>query len=279
MRNDRSLSRYIRELGSHEPLERDEEHRLALAYRRTRSPRLAERLVCSHLRLVVRIAREYAWSGHELLDLIEEGNLGLVLALGKFDPDRGVRLSSYAAWWIRATILHFIAANRRMVRIGTTKEQRKVMARLRSARAELERLGTPADIDELARRMGVRSDGLAALAQHIETTDVALDAPIRDEDESTTRLDVLLAADETRPDTLVEHAEHAQHLRRATDAFMQTLDPRDLRLFRSRWLTEEPPTLREMGKRFGVTRERARQLEKRLLDRFRRFAVDAELAA
>ena len=132
--DDRGLSSYMHDLRRYPPLDRDEEHRLAVAYRRTGAPDLAQALVCGHLRLVVKIAREYRWSKHPLLDLIEEGNLGLVVAVQKYDPDRGVRLSSYAAWWIRAGILQFVVSSRRLVRIGTTVEQRKVMARLRSAR-------------------------------------------------------------------------------------------------------------------------------------------------
>jgi RNA polymerase sigma-32 factor len=274
----RSLTSYIRALSSLKPLERDEEHRLALEYQRTGARDVADRLVRGHLRLVVKIAQEFRWSGHDLLDLIEEGNLGLLLSLKKYDPTRGVRLSSYGALWVRATILHFVARNRRLVRIGTTAEQRRVMSRLRAERTRFEQLGITPDIAMLAERLDVPADGLAELEQHMNNAEVALAAPTPG-DEHVRRLTGLPAPPDARPDRQLEQAEHEAHLRRTTRAFLRTLAPRDRQFFRARWLSEDPPTLQAMGVRFGVSRERARQLEARLLDRFRSFAEAQQVDA
>jgi RNA polymerase sigma-32 factor len=268
----RPLSLYLRELGQHAPIGRDEEHTLAVEYQRTGRAELARRLVLGHLRLVIKIAREYYWARHDLADLIAEGNVGLLIALTKYDPKRGVRLSSYAVWWIRAMIQRFIIENRRLVRIGTTAEQRKVMAHLGAEKAKLQQQGILPTTERLAQILGVRSEGLAALEQHIGSAEVSLDAPTGD-DEGTSRLALLPAPSEMRPDELVERSEHDARLRGAVDEFLGTLGKRDRQLFRARWTEDDQPTLQEMGDRFGVSRERARQLEKRLLQRFRVFAA------
>jgi RNA polymerase sigma-32 factor len=264
-----AMQAYLSQLKRHPPLDRDEELVLAQEYRRTGSPEVARRLVCGHLRLVVKIALEHRFSGVDLVDLIAEGNVGLLIALGKYEPERGVRLSTYASWWIRALVRRYVMDNRRLVRIGTTARQRHVMRHLREERARLERDGLPAEAELLAERLGVPAEGLAALAQHLEHGEVALDAPAGED--APTRL-AMLGAPGHRPDELVERAEADAHVRATVDAFLGTLPEREQQLFRARFLEDEQPTLQELGRRFGFSRERARQIEEKLIGRFRAFA-------
>ena len=228
-------------LGEMKLLDATEERRLARRWRRTRDPRIAERLVRAHLRLVMMIARRYRFSGHDLRELFQVGALGLLSALRKYDPGRGVRLSTYAASWIHARILEFLWNNRRLVRAAP------------SVRSRARRPGaTPRQLE-----------AAVALRRHLRTTERDLDLP-------------LMAPDEQRPDALVEAAELRARLRAAVDRFAGRLPERDRAILDARLRAEEPVTLAALGVRFGISRERARQLERGLVERLRRH-VAAEL--
>jgi RNA polymerase sigma-32 factor len=267
---------YINEIRKIPLLSREEEHELAAEFVRTQDPDIARRLVTANLRLVVKIAHEYRRAYRNLLDLVQEGNVGLMQAVKKYDPFRGVKLSSYAAWWIRAYILKFILNNWRLVKIGTTQAQRKLFFNLRKEKEKLEQLGFAPEHKLLAQRLDVTEAEVAEMEKRLEGSDLSLDAPIgRDDDATRTRLDTIPST-MSRPDVAAEAGEFRTILREKLEIFAQGLEGREQTLFRDRWLTDSPRTLQEIGDQFSISRERARQLEKRLLDRLRKY-LEAEL--
>jgi RNA polymerase sigma-32 factor len=208
---------------------------------------------------------------------VQEGNIGLIQAVGKFDPYRGVKLSSYAAFWIRAYILKFILNNWRLVKIGTTQAQRKLFFNLRKEREKLEQLGFQPTTALLAEKLDVAEKEVIEMERRLAAPEASLDAPLGsgDDDGVRTRLDYL-PSDDDRPDRAVAQNEFAQLLRSKLEAFALTLEGREQAIFRERWLTEDPLTLQELGDRYQISRERARQLEKRMLDRLKKY-LEAEM--
>jgi RNA polymerase sigma-32 factor len=253
-----------------------EEHDLAVRLVEHGETGAARKLIEANLRLVVKIAYEYRRAHRNLLDLVQEGNIGLIQAVGKFDPYRGVKLSSYAAFWIRAYILKFILNNWRLVKIGTTQAQRKLFFNLRKEREKLEQLGFQPTSALLAEKLDVPEREVVEMERRLAAPEASLDAPLGSDDDGTrTRLDYLPSDDE-RPDRAVAQSEFSQLLRSKLEAFAQTLEGREQAIFRERWLSEEPLTLQELGDRYHVSRERARQLEKRMLDRLKKY-LEAEM--
>jgi RNA polymerase sigma-32 factor len=271
------MAAYIQEIRKIPLLTREEEYQLATKFRETGDLEIARRLVTANLRLVVKIAHEYRRAYRNLLDLIQEGNVGLMQAVKKYDPLRGVKLSSYAAWWIRAYILKFILNNWRLVKIGTTQAQRKLFFNLRKEKEKLERMGFEPEHKLLAERLDVTEDEVAEMERRLDASDMSLDVPVsRDDEGGRTRLDAMSGSADMRPDVRVEGEEFRALLREKLEQFAAGLEGREANLFRERWLTDSPQTLQEIGDRFGISRERARQIEKRLLDRLRVF-LEAEL--
>ncbi|HTM23127.1 MAG TPA: RNA polymerase factor sigma-32 [Kofleriaceae bacterium] len=274
------LTAYIQETRRFPLLSREEEHELAVRLSATGDTAAARRLIESNLRLVVKIAYEYRRAHRNLLDLVQEGNVGLMQAVRKYDPYRGVKLSTYAAWWIRAYILKFILNNWRLVKIGTTQAQRKLFFNLRKEKERLEQLGFQPDTRMLAERLDVREKDVVEMEKRLAAPDASLDAPVgRDEGEGTrTRMDTMEDPGSERPDVSVERSEFNRILREKLEAFAETVKGREQTIFRERWLADEPMTLQEIGDRYGISRERARQLEKRLLGRLRKY-LEKELGA
>lgn len=271
------LAQYMVETRRYPLLSPDEEHQLAVRLVEHGDNIAARRLVEANLRLVVKIAYEYRRAHRNLLDLVQEGNIGLMQAVRKFDPYRGVKLSSYAAFWIRAYILKFILNNWRLVKIGTTQAQRKLFFNLRKEREKLEQLGFAPTAALLAEKLDVSEQEVVDMERRLAAPESSLDAPIGgDEDGARSRLDYLPGND--RPDHSVARSEFSELLRDKLETFAQSLEGREQAIFRERWLTDEPLTLQELGDRYGVSRERARQLEKRLLGRLRKY-LEAELGS
>ncbi|HEY0986513.1 MAG TPA: RNA polymerase factor sigma-32 [Kofleriaceae bacterium] len=269
---------YMRETRRYPLLTPDEEHALATRLVEHGDTQAARKLIEANLRLVVKIAYEYRRAHKNLLDLVQEGNIGLIQAVSKFDPYRGVKLSSYAAFWIRAYILKFILNNWRLVKIGTTQAQRKLFFNLRKEREKLEQLGFQPTAALLAEKLDVPEKEVIEMERRLAAPEASLDAPIgsgNDDEGTRTRLDYLPSEDE-RPDRAVAQSEFSQLLRGKLEAFARTLEGREQTIFRERWLTDEPLTLQEIGDRYQVSRERARQLERRMLDRLKKY-LEAEL--
>ena len=266
------LQLYIQDIRRYPLLSREEEHALAKKFVQTGDVEAARRLVTANLRLVVKIAHEYRRAHRNLLDLIQEGNVGLVQAVKKYDPYRGVKLSSYAAWWIRAYMLKFILSNWRLVKIGTTQAQRKLFFNLKKEKDKLEQMGFDTSSKALAEALNVPEREVIDMEKRLGQGELSLDAPLGKDDEGgRSHLDMLESAGETRPDVRAEGDEFRVLLRAKLDEFAKTLRGRELTIFQERLLTDEPKTLQEIGESYGISRERARQLEKRLTDKLKKY--------
>lgn len=263
------LDIYMSETKRFALLSREEEHDLAVRMVEEGDSSAARLLVESNLRLVVKIAHEYQRAHQNLLDIVQEGNIGLMQAVSKFDPYRGVKLTSYATWWIRAYMLKFILSNHRLVKMGTTQAQRKLFFNLRKEKDRLESQGFSADSASIAQSLNVREKDVVEMQKRLASSDASFDAPFGSGDDGGTRTrhDVLEGTHGGRPDEVVEEFDFKARLKETIEAFADTLEGREERIFRGRWLSEEPMKLHELGTEFGVSRERARQLEQRLLGR------------
>jgi len=260
-----NLQRYLTEIRRIPLLTREEEHALAVSWREQEDPEAAVRLVTANLRLVVMIAREYQRAVHNLLDLIQEGNVGLLEAIRNFDPYRGVRFPSYAVWWVRAYIIRYIMNNWRLVKIGTTQAQRKLFFNLQKERERLEREGFSVEPRLIAERLDVKEKEVVEMQQRLGARDVSVDSPV-EEGEDATLLDFLPGPAQTAE--AVADEEYHRLIRRTAGEFRETLEGKDRVVFERRLepliRDEEPVTLQEIGDDFGITRERVRQIEARV---------------
>jgi RNA polymerase sigma-32 factor len=263
------MDAYLHDLQRYPLMSREAERDVALEFRATADPRLAARLITSNLRLVVRIAKQYRGIHGNLSDLIQEGNIGLVHAVNKYDPSRGVKLSTYAAWWIRAHILQFVMTNYRLVKLGTTQAQRKLFFNLRKEREKLAKQGFEVQPGQLAAALDVSEADVVEMERRLDAAETSLDAPSSGDGESRSR--VMSASPSSRPDVTVEMAELNAVLADKLHEFGARLHDRDDELFRRRLFNDDPAPLSYFAERFGVSRERVRQIEDRLKQRLRRF--------
>ncbi len=263
------LGRYLAEIRRFPLLSREEESEIAKRYAKHHDPADAYRLVTANLRLVVKIASEFAHASRNLLDLIQEGNVGLMEAVRNFDPYRGIRFPSYAVWWVRAYIYRFLINNWRLVKIGTTQAQRKLFFNLRKETERLEAEGFAPQPLLLAQRMGVKESEVREMQERMAHSEVSLNQPVR-EDEDVQLLDVIPDTGGT-PEEAAAEDEWRSFAHEKIDQFARTLRDKELEIFRSRLLSEDPPTLQEIGARFGISRERVRQIESRLKKRLKVF--------
>ena len=264
-----NLQIYLREVSRFPLLKPEEELELARRVRDYNDTDAAFRIISSHLRLVVKIAMEFQrrWM-QNVLDLIQEGNVGLLRAINKFDPDKGIKFSYYATFWIKAYILKFIMDNWRMVKIGTTQAQRKLFYNLNKERQKLISQGFDPDAVLLSERLGVTEDQVLEMQQRLDASDISLDLPVGDEQGSATRLDFLPALGPGIEDDY-STSEIAELVRGGLKEIIPTLSEKETYILEHRLLTDDPVTLREIGERYNVTRERIRQLEARLLSKLR----------
>jgi len=266
-----ALQAYMAEVNRHPLLTREQEHELAVHYRDTGDVKAAYTLVAANLRLVVKLAHEYHRNPLSLLDLVQEGNIGLMQAVKKYDPDRGVKLSSYAAWWIRAYILRYIMDNWKMVKLGTTEAQRKLFFKLRQEQERLTTQGFEATPKLLAERLHVTEQDVVEMDQRLGHDELSLDAPLS-EDSKATRADRFLPpAAAPAADEALASAELRQLFRERLAEFAKTLKDKELYIFEKRLIAESPLTLQDIGDHYGVSRERARQIEAGLINRMRDY--------
>jgi len=266
------LSRYLAELRRFPVLSREQENEIARRYYKYHNPEDAYRLVTANLRLVVKIANEFARASRNLLDLIQEGNVGLMEAVKNFDPYRGIRFPSYAVWWVRAYIYRYLINNWRLVKIGTTQAQRKLFFNLRKESERLEAEGFTPQPKLLAQRMGVKESEVREMQERMAQSEVSLDAPAGPEDDI--RLVDAIADTGSNPEETTARQEWRNFAQDKVNQFAATLKDKELEIFRTRLLAEEPPTLQEVGVRFGISRERVRQIESRLKRRLKEFLKD-----
>lgn len=268
------MAAYMAEVRRYPLLTREEEHDLAVRWVEDGDADAAKQLVTSNLRLVVKIANEYRRGYQNLLDLVQEGNVGLLKAVQKFDPYRGVKLSTYSGWWIRAYVLKHILNNWRLVKIGTTQNQRKLFFNLRKQRDALIRAGVDPTAENIAKGLDVSTEEVVEMQKRMASPDASLNAPLGSDDEGgRTRLD-LLEGDVDDPEDEVSSNEFKRLLHDKLRSFGGTLSGREAEIFSERLIADEPVTLQDLGDRWGVSRERARQVEKRMVLRLRKFLQD-----
>ncbi|MGH7916024.1 MAG: RNA polymerase factor sigma-32 [Candidatus Binataceae bacterium] len=276
------LSRYLAEIRRFPLLTREEETEIAKRYHREHRPEDAYRLVTANLRLVVKIANEFARATKNLLDLIQEGNVGLMEAVKNFDPYRGIRFPSYAVWWVRAYMYRYLINNWRLVKIGTTQAQRKLFFNLRKETERLEADGFTAQPKLLAQRIGVKESEVREMQERMAQSEVSLDQPTAAGDDESARLIDALPDSSMDPEEVTARGQWRDFAREKVEQFTATLEGKELEIFRKRLLVEDPPTLQQVGEKFGISRERVRQIESRLKRRFRDFlktnAADIEHA-
>jgi RNA polymerase sigma-32 factor len=267
------LQRYLAEIRRFPLLSREEEHRLAVEYKEYGNLEAAYTLVTANLRLVVMIAREYQKAFKNLLDLIQEGNMGLMEAVKNFDPYRGVRFPSYAVWWIRAYMIRYIMNDWRMVKIGTTQAQRKLFFNLQKEKEKLEAEGLTPGPKLLAQRLNVKEDEVIEMEQRLAHRDLSVDVPIGEGEEAT--MLNFLPDEKQSPEEQFAEAQYRQVLREKMELFAKTLKDKELVIYRERLLNEEPLTLREIGEKYGISRERVRQIEERVKKKLKTYLTKA----
>ncbi len=268
-----ALTAYMAELRHYPPISREEEHELAVRWVEHGDREAARRLVLANLRLVVKIAMEYRRAWTNVLDLIQDGNVGLLEAVQRYDPYQGVKLSTYAVYWIRAYILQYILDNFRIVRLGTTRAQRKLFWRLNKEKRELERQGFEVEPRLIAERLDVSEADVEDMDMRLRESDLSLNMPAR-RDEPGAEIGDFISGGEASAEENVADKELKRVFLEKVKEFAATLDERDQILVDRRILADEPKTLAELGREFGVSRERVRQLEERIVDRLREYLRD-----
>lgn len=262
------LEIYIAQINRYPILSADEEFRYAVKFKKYNDMEAAEKLVVSNLRFVVKIAHEYRNYGIKLADLIQEGNIGLMHAVKKFDPYKGYRLISYAVWWIRAYIQNFIIKSWSLVKIGTTQAQRKLFFKLGQAKKKLEALSQKnPEFGEIAESLGVKETEIEEMDQRLTYRDLSLDSYISGEGE-TSHIDYLTYKGEDQETSLIRK-EEMDIVKRNIAGALTNLNERESYIVRHRIMTDSPKTLQEIGTKYNITRERARQIEKQALKKLR----------
>lgn len=267
-----ALQRYMAEIRRHPILDPEEEHELAVKWVEEGDREAAAKLVTSNLRLVVMLARKYQKAFRNILDLVQEGNIGLLEAVKKFDPYRGVRFPSYAVYWIRAYIIRYVMNNWRVVKLGTTQAQRKLFFNLQREKEKLEREGYAPDPALIAERLSVKPSEVVEMEQRLSGRDVSVDAPVGDDGDSS-MLD-FLPGGASEPESEFGEGELRSMVQDRIHEFGAELEDKEKVIFEQRMISDEPKTLQELGEMYGVSRERIRQIEERIKKRLRAYLVE-----
>jgi len=263
------LQAYLTEIRQHPILDREEEKELAMQYLENQDPNAAKQLVTSNLRLVVKLAFQYHRQWSSVLDLIQEGNMGLVEALSRYDPYRGIRFSSYAQYWIRAMILRYLMDNYRMVRLGSTRHGRKLFFQLNKEKKRLEAMGIKPTSRALSEALDVPEQEVINVDQHMRAPAMSLHAPVGSE-EGRELSEVIPDKVEMGPETHAARNELGTQVAEQLSAFAETLrDDREHAIWFERLVSEDPVSLAVLGERFEVSKERIRQIEARIRKRLK----------
>ncbi len=262
------LAAYLQEIRQYEELSEEEERELAIQYRDTGDVKAAYRLTTAHLILVVRIAMTFKREWNNMMDLVQEGNVGLMKAVKNFDPLRGVRLSAYATWWIKSYILKYILDNWRLVKVGTTNVRRKLLYNLKKEKEKLEREGFSPTTKLLAERFGVDESEVIDVDASLGAADVSMDAPVNP---YSTQTHAESMGHSDSPDKLVDAGMFHDLLKKKIDAFKVDLKPIQQEILDDRVLSESPLSLQEIGDRHDITREAVRQAEERLMKKLKTY--------
>lgn len=259
-----TLDIYIAEINRFPLLTPEEEFALAMRLKKDNDLQAAEKLIVSNLRFVVKIAHEYRNYGFKLTDLIQEGNIGLIHAVKKFDPEKGYRLISYAVWWIRAYIQNYLIKSWSIVKIGTTQAQRKLFLKLGQAKKQLETISKRnPEFGEIAESLGVKDTEVAEMDLRMGSRDLSLNELVSDDGDSS-HLDFLTQEGDNQETALIKHEERSL-IKRDIAGALAKLTERESFIIRHRVMADDPLTLQEIGDKYNITRERARQIEKQAL--------------
>lgn len=266
---DGGLAKYLEEIRKFPMLEPQQEYMLAKRWSEHEDREAAHKLVTSHLRLVAKIAMGYRGYGLPIGEVMSEGNVGLMQAVKRFDPDRGFRLATYAMWWIRAAIQEYILRSWSLVKMGTTANQKKLFFNLRKAKSQISALDEgdlrPDQVQTIATRLGVTAEDVISMNRRLGG-DASLNAPLREEGDSGEWQDWLVD-DSTSQETRLVESEELDNRRSALHDALDVLNDRERRIFEARRLSDDPLTLEELSEEFGVSRERVRQIEVRAFEK------------
>jgi RNA polymerase sigma-32 factor len=265
------LEAYLREISVYKPLTKEEEKSVALKYYESKDIAAAYKLVTSNLWLVVKIARDYKKAAKSLLDLIQEGNIGLLEAVKNFDPYREVRFPSYAIWWVKAFIIRYLIANLRLVKIGTTQAQRKLFFNLNKEKDRLEKEGFYPGPKLIASNLNVRESDVIEMEQRLASADMSFDAPLTDDSDS--NLMSIIPSGDLSAEEIVEKQQIQDLIRESLEAFAETLNEKERVIFQERLLGEEKLTLNDLADQFSLSRERIRQIEVRVKEKLKKFLI------
>ena len=267
---DGNLSRYLEQIRAFPMLEPGEEYMLAKSWKDKGDVKAAHKLVTSHLRLVAKIAMGYRGYGLPVSDLVSEGSIGLMKAVKKFDPERGFRLSTYAMWWIRASITEYVLRSWSMVKLGTMAAQKKLFFSLRKMKSRLNIIESgdlsPEQLTQLAEAMDVSEDEINSMNRRLMARDASLNAPLSQDDEGAEFQDILVS-DTPSPESLTAESQELSFRSQLLHRAMEDLNERERDIITERRLSEDPMTLDKLGKRYGISRERVRQLEARAFEK------------
>ncbi|MGA9823341.1 MAG: RNA polymerase sigma factor RpoH [Methylocystis sp.] len=265
---ENGLARYLAEIRKFPMLEPQEEYMLAKRWREHDDPLAAQKLVTSHLRLVARVAMGYRGYGLPIGEIVSEGNVGLMQAVKRFEPERGFRLATYAMWWIRASIQEYILRSWSLVKMGTTASQKKLFFNLRKAKSRISAYEEgdlrPENVAAIATRLGVSRQDVIDMNRRMGG-DASLNAPLREEGEG--EWQDWLVDDAASQELILADQEQASHRHLALVGALDVLNPRERRIFEARRLAEDPITLEQLSEEFGVSRERVRQIEVRAFEK------------
>ena len=274
---DGGLGHYYREVWSYPILEKSEEQRLGRRWHEHADTEAAHKLVTSHLRLVVKMAMKYKGYGLPIADLVSEGNIGLMRAVKKFEPEQGFRLSTYAMWWIKASITEYVLKSWSMVKLGTVASQKKLFFSLRSVKAKLNILDN-GDLSSdqtklISSKMGVPEKDVMHMNSRLSVRDMSLNAPMSQGEEGGAEFIDSLVDDSASPEQIYASREQQSVMNNHLEKAVASLPERERHIFTERKLKEDPPTLEELGKSYGISRERIRQLEARAFERVQKAVV------
>jgi RNA polymerase sigma-32 factor len=272
-----NLARYLQEIRKFPMLEQEEEYMLAKRWREHDDIEAAHKLVTSHLRLVAKIAMGYRGYGLPVGELISEGNLGMMQAVKRFDPERGFRLATYAMWWIRAAIQEYILHSWSLVKMGTTAAQKKLFFNLRKIKGQMQAIEegdmAPETVTEIARRLNVAEEEVVSMNRRLTAPDHSLNAPLRDDSDGEWQ-DWLVDESESQEHMLAEKEELTNRRQLLTDA-MESLNQRERHILTERRLQDSPSTLEQLSQEYSISRERVRQIEVRAFEKLQKAMKNA----
>lgn len=270
------LNRYLNEIRKYPVLSREDERRIAQKFFDTKDPAAGEMLVKSNLRFVVKIAAEYARFSNRMIDLIQEGNIGLMQAVKDYNPYKGNRLITYAVWWIRGYIQEYLMKQFSLVRIGTTANQRKLFYELQRQKSELEKMSSPEKVKELSHQLGIPQDEVEEMVKRFSSRDVSIDKPVSDEENAVSLGSLLKKEDPGLSiDEQLSLNQQIQRLKMAIEKIRPDLNDKEKIILEERVLNDEPLTLQEIGEKYKITREAVRQNEVRLINKIKTAILDS----